>query len=621
MNDQKGKGRLLVFLAIALCMILVLVGRYAYLMLFLPGQHGGTPITIPDVERGPILDRNGKILAITTALQSVGVWVPDLEDVEETAHLLSEILNLEEEDILDTIVSTDGFAFIKRKATPTQSNKVKALMEEGKLRGIKLGEEFGRNYPLSASASHLIGYVGTDNVGLDGIEHSFNSELSPSDLGKGIDRVYGNQVFLTIDANAQFAVESIAREALITNNAESVIILVMGAQTGEILAYVSLPDFDPNNYPSNFTEYDASSLVNRPIRSAYEPGSVFKIFSISSFLELGGIDFDDTFFCDGNYPDVVPPIHDLRPHGEVNARNILKYSCNVGAAYASETVTADGFYTLLRRFGFGKRTGIALTGENPGSLKESTKWSGRTKPTIAFGQELNVNAVQMISAATVFCNRGILLKPLVVKKIVAPDGKLIKRYNRQEVAEVLSPEIAGGILSMMESATDEGGTARLARIEGIRISAKTGTAQIFDAKKGKYLEDRHIASFLGILPASDPQLIVYVVINSPQVELDYGSRVAAPVFKETAERLITLMGLSDSRIIEHSGRVLVPELEGIVVGKHMPDLTGMPKRKLLSLLTRDDIKVLFKGEGYVVRQKPNPGEPVDPGMTLILEFE
>jgi len=227
----------------------------------------------------------------------------------------------------------------------------------------------------------------------------------------------------------------------------------------------------------------------------------------------------------------------------------------------------------------------------------------------------------MISAATVFCNRGILLKPLVVKKIVAPDGKLIKRYNRQEVAEVLSPEIAGGILSMMESATDEGGTARLARIEGIRISAKTGTAQIFDAKKGKYLEDRHIASFLGILPAEDPQLIIYVVINSPQVALDYGSRVAAPVFKETAERLITLMGLSDSRIIEHSGRVLVPEIEDIVVGKQMPDLSGMPKRKLLSLLARDDIKVLFKGEGYVVRQKPNPGEPIDPGMTLILEFE
>jgi cell division protein FtsI (penicillin-binding protein 3) len=361
--------------------------------------------------------------------------------------------------------------------------------------------------------------------------------------------------------------------------------------------------------------------VNRPIRSAYEPGSVFKIFSIASFLELGGIDFDDTFFCDGNYPDVDPPIHDLRPHGEVNARNILKYSCNVGAAYASETVTADGFYSLLRRFGFGKRTGIALTGENPGSLKESRKWSGRTKPTIAFGQELNVNAVQMISAATVFCNSGILLKPLVVKKIVAPDGKLIKRYNRQEVAEVLSPEIAAEILSIMESATDAGGTARLAKIEGIRISAKTGTAQIFDVKKGKYLEDRHIASFLGILPASDPQLIIYVVINSPQVALDYGSRVAAPVFKETAERLITLMGLSYSRIIEHSGRVLVPELEGIVVGKQMPDLTGMPKRKLLSLLTRDDIKVLFKGEGYVVSQKPRPGEPVDPGMTLILEFE
>jgi cell division protein FtsI (penicillin-binding protein 3) len=594
--------------------VFVLIFRFAFLMIVQPSKENIIEnSTVPEVQRGQILDINGKTLAITTTFDSVAAWVPYLEDVNQTANLLSEILNLEPESIIDKLASHTGFVWIKRKISSIQSDKIKELQAENLIPGITLKEELGRRYPNNMIGSHLIGYVGIDNNGLEGIEWCLEKELSP--VKKDTDIIFGNQVFLTIDTNIQFAMEEIALNAYELNRADSVMLLAMEAKTGNIIAYVSIPHFDPNNY----SDYDSSALLNRPIRYAYEPGSVFKIFSLASFMELGGITTESTFYCNGYFEDTENniKINCLGNHGIVTVQNILEYSCNAGASYASTTVSSEDFYDMLTRFGFGKPTGVLLSGESSGILRKPENWSLRTKPTISFGQEISVSALQIITAATALANNGILIRPHLVSKIVSPEGKILNNFKREEITQVVSPYVANEILLMMESAC-----ASRARIDGLRISAKTGTAQVNDPETGTYSEVNFVASILGIFPTNDPEYIIYVVISNPKDEI-YGSKIAAPVFKEAAEKLLVLLNLptDNSNIEEHSGTIYVnPPLE-INIGSTMPDLYGTPKRLLLNLFNREELTVFMHGEGYVKEQSPAPGSLITEDTTIILEFE
>jgi cell division protein FtsI (penicillin-binding protein 3) len=465
-----------------------------------------------------------------------------------------------------------------------------------------------------------------DNIGLDGIEYTFDNVLSPQAVStiQEQQEVLGNQVFLTLDLNIQEMIDEYARKAYEEHDADAVYILVMEADTGEIIGYSGIPDFDPNEY----NRYDRNDLTNFPLVQAFEPGSVFKIFSISSFLQLGGIDTEQEFFCGGVYQMALQDgqtieIRDLASHGWVNAQNILKYSCNVGAGLASEQVGEDEFHKMLVLYGFGKPTELPLPGESAGILAEPSRWSARSKPTIAFGQEVSVSAVQILQAATVFANRGLVLKPHIVRKIVSPQGETIREQEREPLREVLSPEIAQQVLEMMEAATGDGGTARRGRVEGVRVSAKTGTAEVLDPQTGEYSENHFVASYLGILPTDDPRLIIYVVIDYPKGPAYYGSQVAAPVFKETAEWLVDYLGIprSSTEVVKHSGSVRVRVPEPLRVDNEMPDLLGMPKRLLLPLFREGDFTVRLRGDGYVVAQDPAPGTPLEAGMIIELYLE
>jgi cell division protein FtsI (penicillin-binding protein 3) len=604
----------------------LIVGRLAQLMIFTPGRQPQDSISFPVVERGPILDRNGRILAISTRLDSLSAWVPSVVDARACAELLAPVLGLDAADVLRRLQESKGFLFIKRKISPTESEAVSALLREGKLPGFSLVPEFGRNYPEQTLASHVLGYVGVDNVGLDGAEYDLNEELSPPAVSKVGEEteVFGNQVFLTLDVNVQQVIERTAQKAFTENRADSVSILVMQAKSGEILGYCSIPNFDPNGFAS----YPAESLRNLPLTLAYEPGSVFKIFTLSSFLQLGGITPESTFFCGGVYEMPLPggqsiQIRDLGGHGNVNASGILKYSCNVGAAMASETVDRDSFYQMLLNFGFGKPTGLPLPGESAGILAPPQRWSARSKATIAFGQEVSVSAVQVLQGATVFANRGLLLRPHIVKKIVSPQGLLLKEFAREPLREVLSPDVALEVLAMMETATGDGGTARRGRIEGVRIAAKTGTSQVRDPRTGRYSQTHYIASYLGLLPADDPEIITYVVIDYPRGEEYYGSQVAAPAFREVADWLVNYLDIprAGSPVFEHPGTVQVSIPERLEVDTTMPDLLGLPKRALLPLFQLPGVSVRLQGEGYVTGQDPPPGTPLRQGMSITLTLQ
>jgi cell division protein FtsI (penicillin-binding protein 3) len=624
-NDRRDKKRLLFFLGFIALLVVIIVAKLVQLMILTPSGRDPSSITLPVVERGPILDRNGRILAISSRLESVSAWIPDLEDPETTAAALAPILELDaRQDILPRLRRYTGFVYIKRKITPTQAEKVRALMETGKLPGISLTPEFGRNYPEQTLACHVIGYVGTDNIGLEGVEYSFNNDLSPPAVSQDLEEVFGSQLFLTLDVNIQYMIENIAAESLEANRADAVTILVMDARTGEILGYAGLPGFDPNEY----NRYDRLFLQNLPLTHAFEPGSVFKIVSLSSILDLGGVTETDEFFCSGLYERTLPDgqyirITDLRSHGRVTPSLIIKYSCNVGAALSAERVDRDSFYQMLQRFGFGKPTGLPLPGESAGILAAPELWSARSQATIAFGQEISVSALQMITAATALANDGLLLKPLIVRKIVSPQGEVISEFSRTPVREVLHPDTARKMLAMMETAVQEGGTARRGAIDGLRVSAKTGTAQVTNPETGAYSEEDFIASYLAIFPTDNPRLIVYVVIDRPKGEQFYGSQIAAPVFKQVAERLIDYLGISrqGDTVIRQSGEVRLTLPAPVAIGERMPDLKGTPKRLLLPLFSQDNLVLKISGEGYVTRQDPPPGTPVSEGMVITLELE
>ncbi len=620
MLEKKDVGRLGIIFVFTAVAVLLILWRYISLMLLTP-EDSRPPEGTTSVDRGPILDRNGRVLAIQTSLRSVTAWIPNIVDKERTAELLGPILDRTGDAIKSILNSRTGFAYLQRKIPQSAADRIEALIVKGELPGIDLVRESARTYPEQRTAAHLIGIVDIDNNGLEGLERVYDDQLSPEPESGNGREVYGNQVFLTIDLNMQYIAESLAERTVEEQEAESVMILAMDARNGEFLAYATTPGFNPNTY----TDFPAENRINRPATNAYEPGSVFKIFSIASFLEIGGINQLSSFICPGYYehPDIPDRIACLGVHGEVTPGLIIKYSCNAGAAYASETVGRDSFYERIRAFGFGEATGLPIPGESNGLLESPVDWSARTKPTMAFGQEISTSAVQIVSAATVFANEGMRLEPSIVRKIVSPEGKTLTSHTRTPVEQVISGNTARQMLLMMEEATEESGTATRARVDGIRVSAKTGTAQVFNPETGSYSEDQFVASCLAIFPTDDPQVIVYVVIKNPQAGETFGGRIAAPVVGEMADELVSYLGIprENDTVLGHSGVVEIRKLPPVNIGDTMPDLSGYSKRQLLPLLERNDIEVMIRGEGWVVGQSPAAGTVLPDGAKIILELE
>ena len=614
--------RLYVFVSFLGLCLLALIFRYATFMTSLEFPPEGPPLRLPEVERGPILDRNGRVLALTIERDSVTAWVPAVSAPEDSAELLGEILDTAAEEVLERL-SAGGFVFIRRHITPEQSARIRAAQDSGELQGIDLQPEQTRSYPEGALAAHLLGFVGVDNIGLEGIENTFNYVLAPDTITADGTGVFGNKVFLTIDVNVQHAMERIAAATREEHDADAVFIIVADAASGEILSYAAQPGFDPNDY----TAFPSERWRNAIATDSYEPGSVFKIFTMGALLQTGAITTSMTFPSPGYYRRTLPNgviirIRDLGVYGDLDPEQILRYSSNAGTAHASDRIDAHSFYRMLRGFGFGEPTGAPLLGESPGLLRPVAEWSGRSKPTMAIGQEISVTPLQIVQAATTLTNGGVLLRPQLVRKIVAADGTVVKAFAREPLRNVLAPEIAAEILGMMETVAEEG-TGRLARLEGYRIAVKTGTAQVFDRVAGVYSDENLIASILGVLPADAPRFIAYVVIQHPKGEQRYGGVIAAPVLREVTAFLATYYWLprNDEEPLLHPAHIVVSATPHLTLGGELPNLVGLPKRRLLPLLAVADLRLALHGSGYVIRQDPAPGSPLTPERTVHVWLE
>lgn len=581
-----------------------------------------TPPSIPPISRGNILDRNGRILAFQKEVSSLSGWAPEIKNEKEIADLLSPIINIKSDKIYNHLIKkrNTSYFYIKRQISEESAALITTLISEGKLNGIRVEKEFGRSYPEADLAAHITGYVGHDNIGLDGIEYTLNEILSPKQIKSSSRQEYGHNIQLTIDLNLQYFSAMAAKEAYEENFADSVSVITMDAQNGELLSYVSYPSYDPNNY----NQYSDKERTNRIAQTVYEPGSVFKVFSVASFMELGGIDKDTNFFCNGEYYNEEHnfTINCLGNHGTISTPGILVNSCNDGTAQASETVTNRDLYKVLRDFGFGKRTGITFNGESQGILRRPEGWSVRSKPTISMGQEISTSPIQIVTAATALTNSGVLLKPHIVKKIITQDGKVEKEYFREPIREVISPNIASNILDMMRETTERG-TGIGTKIDGLNISTKTGTAEIANQETGEYSKDRFLASALAIFPTEDPKVILYVIIENPKGSSIYGSRLAIPVIKKLVDNYTNYLDIptTQSPIYSVNSKVENPDYSKIKIDSILPDLKGLSKRDVLTILNNEGIKFKISGNGFVISQSPEAGSIINENTIVELKFK
>ena len=378
--------------------------------------------------------------------------------------------------------------------------------------------------------------------------------------------------------------------------------IIMNPETGEVLAMASYPFLDPNNF-SQFPEINRRNL---PIWYAHEPGSTMKVFLAASALDDKKVNPNSKFNCENGRRRIGSAvIRDIKPRGTLTVAEIVKYSSNIGASKIGELLGRDKYYKYLSKFGFGKKTGMGLPGESSGLLAAPRKWGPIELATISFGQGISVTSLQLVTALSAIANGGYLMKPYVIEKIVRPDGNVIEQNSPEVVTRVISYDTSYQMKQIMQGVV-ENGTGKKAQIPGFSVAGKTGTAQIPNPKSGGYYSDRYIASFIGFAPVEDPEIVMVVVVEAPRKKT-HGGSVAAPIFKQIAEKVLFHMGLSPKKV-----------LVGMTV---MPDLSGMSVRDILKWSEEEGVKVKVKGSGFVTNQKPLPGDLIKEGMVCSIELK
>lgn len=610
--------------------MLAVFGIFVIYVLVLYAKLAFTPVSsivssAPPVQRGSIVDRNGKPLAVQTNFYHVGVTPHLVRNKAQFADDVSGPLGMESSDIMRILEqnSAASFVYLKKKITQTAYAELKKITDAKGYVYVNYDRIPGRIYPENALASQLIGYMGDDGKGLAGIEYSMQSYLQPSEKDGNAKESQEKNVYLTIDANLQYKLEEIARDTMRTTQAESMMLIAADAKNGEILSYISLPSANLNEY----SYASVSETVDRPAMEAYEPGSVFKIFTVSVACDQGLIRPDDSFLCDGMYERRIKGgeavrIKCLDRHGWLTARDALKYSCNDVLGQISDRISDDDFIAKIRALGFGQRTEIELPGETYGSVKDSDSalWSVRSKPTIAIGQEISVSALQMVQAATAIANKGIPLKLTLVKRITNKDGSVFYEHTAVPKERVLKQSTAEYVLSCMET-TATSGTGSRARLNDISLGVKTGTAQMA-SKSGGYSTTDFLSNCMAIFPVEDPQIILYIVVEKAKGET-YAGRIVAPVIAKAADEIIDYLGMSrgDAASLEHSGKISISAARPIILGKKLPDFTGLSKRDIMNLVNSNGIQVKINGSGWVKSQNPAPGTPVSENMIIELNLE
>lgn len=499
-------------------------------------------------KRGAIYDRNGHVLAMDLKVASIAAHPHLIEDKKKASGQLAAILGLPSDEILKKLKSGNKFVWVARRIPNAKGEAI----EKEKLKAVSIIPEYRRFYPNKESAGNFLGAVGYDAKALSGIELGMDSYLKVASSevvaqkdAKG--RLYtpvsekgmAHDLHLTIDLNLQYIAEKYLWKAAFESQAASGFAIIQDPKTGELLAMANYPMFNPNVY----WKYAMPIWKNHAVMDVYEPGSTFKTILISAALESQKVTTKDKFFCEnGTYQIRNRVIHDHNPYGNMTLLEILAVSSNIGVTKIAQKIGATTYESMIRAFGFGALPDVGLPGEHPGLLAPAKKWKDIDLSNIAFGQGIAVNGLQMAQAYSAIANGGQRMKPYFISKIVDSKGTVVYQERPELVQEVVSVETAREVSRMLEAVVFPAGTGRLAHLEEYPVAGKTGTAQKVNASTKNYDTKNFVSSFIGFAPATNPELMIYVLLDSPK-GVHAGGVVAAPVFREIAREALAYRGV------------------------------------------------------------------------------
>lgn len=658
------KRRLIVTLFIFTIVFSILVLRLTHLQVFsstelmekkLDQLVATVPITAP---RGDIYDKNMEVLAKDATSTSIYARPKDIEDPQKTAEVLSRILDIDQEKIYIKIKDTSqSIVLIQRKV---DNDKALELREKN-MAGLEFGEDKKRYYKNGNFAPYVLGFSGVDHQGLYGMEGQYDDILKGEDgsltyqrdargskIANGtenrIEPIPGKNLRLTLDATIQHFAENAAEKAMYENDAKRVNIMVMDPNTGDLLAMASKPDYNLNNpweisdIMEEKLQYDFTTKKengervekslgekqqeiwkNPNVSFNYEPGSTFKIVTSAAGLEEGIVTSETQFYDKGfimvdgtqlkcwRYP---------RTHGSETFKQAVQNSCNPVFVEVALELGADKFYKYIYGFGFGEKTGIDLEGEEAGIVPSSEVGGNVSLGTRSYGQGITVTPIQLITAVSAVGNGGILMKPKLADAILDPEtNEIIHEYKDEEVRRVISKETADTLLEILESVVSEGGGSK-AQVPGYKIAGKTGTAnKVID---GGYGDGKYVASFVGMAPADDPKMTIYVVIDEPNPNNSYGGQIAAPVAQEVMRDTLKYLDVPPN---DEEEQIEEGEKTETVVVPEVRNRTKDQATKILSENRLGFTSVSNAGEDMVIDQSPLPGVEVDANTKIHLTIQ
>ena len=579
-------------------------------------------------DRGLIYDRNGIILADNITTTSLVLIPNQIKDKKEVAQKLSEILGVSYEDMYKHVNKKTSIERVHpegRQLSYEVADKIKSL----KLDGVYLVKESKRSYPYDTYLAHTLGFVGVDNQGLSGLELTYDKYLTGEDGAikyysdaKGnrlkLNEVYqqpqdGMNITLTINNEIQASLERELNNAVTKYNPDRAIGIVMDPDNGEILAMSARPNFSPNNYQ----DYSLEEINrNLPIWATYEPGSTFKIITLAAALEEGKVDLDkDTYNDSGSIKVENATLHCWKHggHGHETFLQVVENSCNPGFVVLGQRLGKNKLFEYIDKFGFGKKTGIDLNGEGTGIIFDLNKVGPVELATTAFGQGVSVTPIQQITAVSAAINGGKLYKPYIVKSINEPETNTVIQENKKTlVRQVISEKTSAEVRRALESVVANG-SGRTAYIDGYRVGGKTGTAQ--KVENGHYLDNNYILSFIGFLPADDPQVVVYVAVDNPKGTVQYGGTTVGPIAKAVLKDSIKALNI-ERRDGGMDKKYKWPDPKT----KEVADVVGMGVEDAKAEL--EGLNVIIEGNGdKVIYQSPEAGVKLDEGETVRLFVE
>lgn len=656
--NMRMKWRMVTILGVFVVLLSLLIIRTGYIQIVTGDKlqkeavEQQTRDRVVNSKRGSILDRNGKVLAVSASVETVSISPVEIKanakkvPVESVAQGLAKVLDLEYEDVYAKITKNSPYEILKRKIEKDEADSLREYINKNKIVGVRLDADTKRFYPYGNFASHVIGFTGTDNQGLDGIEMMYDKYLKgspgrivsaknaagvdmPFKYEKMVDAQDGLNVVLTIDESIQRIVEKHLETAVVDNSLQNgSACIVMDVKSGEILAMATKPDFDLNS-PFTIQDEETQKVIdaaegdekkklqkealdkmwrNKAVVDTYEPGSTFKMFTSCMALEEDVVKLDDTFTCTGSKKVATHNISCAKTtgHGTQTFVQAVQNSCNPAFIEIGQRIGRDKFNEYFTGFGFREKTGIILPGEAIGSFHQFANFNEVELATCAFGQSFTVTPLQMISGACAIANDGKLMKPKLVKQLTDKNNSVVEEFPDEFRRQIISTETSKTMRSILESVVSEGGGSG-AYIKGYRVAGKTGTSEKLPRGNGKY-----VASFLSFAPADDPKIACLVMLDEPTGGAYYGGVIAAPVVRNILEEALPYLGVEPAYTAEE-----LATLETTV-----PDVKGMAVDGAVDTITNSNLKYSVQGTGAtVISQIPKAGVKVNQQSTIMLYTE